>query len=360
MKKSTGNPIYSKDATVYLETGTDKFEALQRAIDASQFLHHVESVFSKSNRSRTDFLIAIKPNLMTASVRMDESPIYTDPQLVEYLIKQLQDRGFRNIAVVESHNVYDYSYQQRTVKAVATMVGYSGTGYRIEDLSEQKQSFYFGGVLGQHVVGTTWRAADYRISFAKNKSHWQCFYTGCMKNIYGCLPEWDKMKWYHGKGREFYECCVLILDRLPVHFGFLDAWTSADGFSGHVRDGKPNPTRTIFASDNVFALDWVMGEKMGLNPALNYVIQEGMHRWGTIHITRHGNLTPWQPWSNIKPVVVVMLDVLEEKYQLSRFFSRAFASEQDRRFPPVSKAKWFYAILQKITRYTDRIMITTR
>ena len=357
MSRAEEHPIYSKDATVYIETGNDKFETLQRTLEVSRFLDRVNSVFTGSGKSRAEFLVAIKPNMMTASVRMEGSPIYTDPQLVEYVIERLRDDGFRNIAVVEARNVYDYSYQNRSVRAVAEMVGYSGNGYRIEDLSEQKEPFNYGGVLGEHVVGRTWRDADYRISFAKNKTHWQCFYTGCMKNIYGCLPEWDKMKWYHGRGIEFYQCCILILDKLPVHFGFLDAWVSADGFSGHVRDGKPNHTKTIFASENILALDWVMGEKMNIDPGSNYVIQEATRRWVRGQIVRKGDLTPWQPWTNVRGFTVAALDAIEEMYWVSRFFSRAFASKQDKRFPPVSRVQWLFGILQRITRLFERIFV---
>jgi uncharacterized protein (DUF362 family) len=352
------HPIYSKDATVYLESGTDKFAAMQQAMLGSAFLEHIESALARSGKPRQEFLIAIKPNIMTASKWLDPNPVYTDPELVEFLVDRLVERGFANIAVVEARNVYDYSYQQRSVRAVAGMLGYTSRGYRIEDLSEQKEPYDYGGVLGQHFVGRTWRDADYRISFAKNKSHWQCFYTGCLKNIYGCLPEADKMRHYHGKKREFYECCILIVDRFPVHFGFLDAWVSGDGFSGHVRDAKPNFTRTIFASENIFALDWVMGEKMEIDPALNYVIQEAMHRWGTIHITRQGNMTTWHPWDNIRPFVVLALDALEEAYWTSRFFSRSFASEQDERFPPVSRTQWLFGILQRITRLFEGLAVT--
>jgi uncharacterized protein (DUF362 family) len=358
MDKANKHPIYSKDATVFLETGDDKLDALTRAIKVSNFLENVETVYQASGKARDEFLVAIKPNIMTAAIYEDPSPVYTDPQLVEFVIGKLQEREFGNFAVVESHNVFDYSYQGRSVKAVAEMAGYSGNGYRIEDLSEQKLPHDYGGVLGQHVVGQTWRDADYRISFAKNKTHWQCFYTGCLKNIYGCLPEGDKMHHYHGKGREFYECCILIVDAFPVHFGFLDAWVSGDGFSGHVRDAHPNMTRTIFASENIFALDWVMGEKMALDPALNYVIQEGMHRWGTIHITRQGNMTPWRPWRNIRPVTVMALDALEEAYWLSRFFSRAFASQQDKRFPPTSRWQWLFGIFHELSRIVERLFIT--
>jgi uncharacterized protein (DUF362 family) len=352
------HPIYSKDATVWIETGQDKLTVMQQAIDRARFLANVEAAYQKAGKPRDQFRIAIKPNIMTASIRQDPSPVYTDPGLVEFLIARLRERGFADIAVVEARNVYDYSYQGRSVRAVAEMAGYSAISYRIEDLTEQREPYDYGGVLGQHFVGRTWRDADYRVSFAKNKSHWQCFYTGCLKNIYGCLPAWDKMKEYHGKRREYYECCILIVDCFPVHFGFLDAWVSGDGFSGHVRDAKPNHTKTIMASENIYALDWVMGEKMGVDPALNYVVQEAMHRWGAIHITRVGNLTEWHPWTNVRPFVVIGMDAIEEAYWASRFFSRAFASQQDQRFPPVRRGRWLFGLLQWITRRIEGLFVT--
>src|SRR5262249_46363139 len=187
-------------------------------------------------------------------------------------------------------------------------------------------------------------------------THWQCFFTGCVKNVYGCLPEWDKMKWYHVHKVGFYEAAVLIADRFPVHFGLLDAWVSSDGFSGHVRTANPNHTSTIFASPNIYALDWVAAEKMGIDPALSFVMQEAMHRWGPIRILRRGDLTVWEPWINIRPFVVVAMNFIEEWYGVSRFFSRAFASQQDPRFPPVSRLQWLFGFFQWMTRVFEGIL----
>jgi uncharacterized protein (DUF362 family) len=351
--------IYSKAANVYLETAADKLTALQQAIDNSGFFANVETVLAGSDKSRDQFLIAIKPNIMTASVHEDASPVYTDPELVEYLLDLLRARGFSRLAVVEAHNVYDYSYQGRTVPAVAAMAGYSGDGYTIEDLTEQKAPWDYGGVLGHHSVGRTWRDADYRISFAKNKTHWQCFYTGCLKNIYGCLPEWDKMKHYHGRRREFFECDILILDAFPVHFGFLDAWVSGDGLTGHVRDADPNHTHTIFASENIFALDWIMGLKMSLDPMDNVVIQEAMRRWGSVEATPVGDTTPWHPWRNVRPMTVKLLDIGEEFYWTSYVLSRALASKQDPRFKPVSRWQFLFGGLQKLAGALEGLTVKT-
>lgn len=347
---STSHAIYSRDAHVHLLTGTDKLQALDAAVADSGFIARLEAVHSESGKSKGEFLVAIKPNIMTASIQEEASPVYTDPQLVERLIAVIRDRGFTNVAVVESRNVYDYSYQKRCVPAVAAMAGYSSDGYRIEDLSEQMEPFDYGGVLGEHVVGRTWRDADFRISFAKNKTHWQCYYTACMKNIYGCLPQPDKMRHYHGKGREFYQCCILILDAFPVHFGFMDAWVSGDGFSGHVRDSRPNRTRTIFASENVYALDWVAGEKMRVKPQRNAVVREAMKAWGPVNITRHGDLTPWPDWTNVRSFVIWFLDIAEEWYLVSKISSRALASQQDERFPPKQSWQWLFGPIQRAVR----------
>ena len=354
--------IYSREATVYLVKGEHKLDTFLKTVEQSQFIKHVLDKWENSGKSRDDFLIAIKPNIMTASTHEVDSPVYTDPELVEKLIQLLREEGFTRFSVVEAPNVFSYSYTGRTVAAVADFCGYSGEGYDIVDLGDDTVEFDYGGVLGKHSIGRTWFEADYRISFAKNKSHWQCFYTACLKNVYGCLPKWDKMKHYHGKNIEFFQATVLIADKLPVDFGFLDAWTSGDGLTGHVRDPKPNLTRTFFASENIYALDWVAGEKMGLNPADNYVIQAAMNLWGPVRAVPQGDMTVWYPWRNIRPFVIKMLNFLEECYWFSRFMSRAMANKMDARFPPVKQCQWFFGTTQTLTRWFEPVLewLTTK
>jgi uncharacterized protein (DUF362 family) len=300
---------------------------------------------------------------MTASICEVDSPVYTAPDLVEDLFRLLRAEGFARFAVVESQNVYNYAFTGRTVPAVAAMCGYSGDGYAIVDLTDDTVEADYGGILGRHRAGRAWLEADYRISFAKNKTHWQCFYTACLKNVYGCLPQWDKMRHYHGKAKnrhniEFYQATILINDLLPAQFALLDAWVSGDGLTGHVRDPKPNRTRTIFASENAYALDWVAGEKMRVDPRDNVVIREAMRRWGEIQITRVGDLTPWRPWRNVRPIVVSAFDVIEEYYWLGRFMSRAAATQTDKRFPPVTRFNWFFRICNAFVRLAERFLVT--
>ena len=369
------HPVYSQDAVVHIVTGDDKNAILEDIIERSKFLDHLEEQYklfhAESGKSKHEFKIAIKPNIMTASEPQPDSSVYTDPQLVEQLIAKIRQKGFKLISVVETQNVFNYAYEERTVTAVAKMCGYSSDGYEVIDMTvPHKQDewgdkfveFDYGGILGRHPVATVWQNADYRISFAKNKTHWQCFYTACIKNVYGCLPQWDKMRHYHGKkkdGRdiEFYHAAVLMADRFPVHFGFLDAWRSGDGLTGHVRDANPNDTHAILASQNIFALDWVAGEKMNIDPTINYVIQEALHRWGTIKIERDGDMTPWENWHNVRRITVLLLNIFEEYYQVGRFMSRAMANRMDPQFPPVKRWQWFFAMTQGITGIVENLLV---
>jgi uncharacterized protein (DUF362 family) len=290
---------YARQATVYIETGESAATALDRALEKARLLESIEAALEASGQSRERFRVAVKPNLMSTRG--------TDPALVEGLLAALRERGYRELALVESRVGADPG---RGVAAMAQAAGYTGDGYRIVDLSDEQVAFDYGSVLGEATVGRTWLEADYRISFAKLKTRRRCFYSGCLANLYGCLPEPDKLTHYAGRGHEFYECCVLIADRLPVHFGLVDAWEGADAHGDPLRH-----TGEILASDNVFALDWAVGEKMELDPQLNPVLQEALLRWGRIEITRRGNVTAWQPWTNVWPATVVALDLLEPLYR---------------------------------------------
>ena len=90
--------------------------------------------------------------------------------------------------------------------------------YRIVDLTEEMVPYDYGGRLGKHFVGPTWRDADFRISFAKNKTHTFCHYTLTLKNIYGTLPMQDKLKEYHTK-REYDWPTIETMKHFWVHFG---------------------------------------------------------------------------------------------------------------------------------------------
>ncbi len=135
---------------------------------------------------------------MFAHAKLDPST-YTDPELVEHLVERIREKGFTNIAVAEAQSTLGNYYDNRTVQNMASYLGYSATNYRIVDLTLEKEPHDYGGMLGRHFIGPTWRDADFRVSFAKNKTHIFSGYTLTLKNIYGTFPTQDKLKAYHTK-----------------------------------------------------------------------------------------------------------------------------------------------------------------
>jgi uncharacterized protein (DUF362 family) len=316
---------YQENSTVYVKTGTEKIDVLDDAIAASGFIPRLEKQFLLSGKKEEDFLVVIKANIMEAPSKTDAAA-FTDPELVEHLAGVIRSHGYSNIAVADSENLLNCWYPNRTVHNVAGSIGYQATNYNLIDLADDQAAYDYGSVLGMHTIARAWLTADYRISFGKNKTDCQCFYTGCLKNIYGCLPRFNRISYYKTKNIRFYEACVLVATHFPVHFGFLDAWDSGCGFSSSIRKPKVNTTNAVLASPNILALDWVQGEKMGLNPALNFLLQEALLRWGTVQITRKGNMTPWEDWQNIRSLTVGLWGVLEVMPALHHFISKLIKS----------------------------------
>ena len=297
-------PSEPRTTRVFIETGTDAGTALDRLLERSALLARVVAAADAAGVPRSHLRIAVKPNLMAASAI--GAADRTDPALVERLVGVLAEEGFGTVAVVES--AVD---GLPPVADVAQAAGYSGDGYRIADLAQERVPFDYGGVLGASVIGRTWRDAVFRISFGKAKTQWQCLFTGALANLYGCLPDPDKLGSYHGTGHEFQECCVLLADRLPVHFGLVDAWVGGDGRASHAGPRHARATGTLMAGEDLLALDWVLGEKMGVDPGLSPVLQEALLRWGRVQVVRRGNTTAFRPWDNVRPAKAATACLLE-------------------------------------------------
>jgi uncharacterized protein (DUF362 family) len=300
---------------VVVRTGEDKFALLDQVVTEAGFWDVLERQFAASGKAKSDYRVVIKPNFMFMHSKTDVST-YTDPELVESLVNSIVARGFTNVTLVEAQSTYGNYYKNREVLKVAEYVGYSTKkNYRIVDLTEEMVPFDYGGRLGRHFVGPTWRDADFRVSFAKNKTHVFCHYTLTLKNVYGTLPMQNKLAEYHSK-REYDWPTIQNLQHFPVHFGIIDAIWSADGQFGVIVDPKPHHTKTILAGENLIAVDWVGAKKMGLDPDAPHVgrfLPLAVEAFGRPEsIDWIGDKSLYQPWANVSEVFIKSLDLIEE------------------------------------------------
>jgi uncharacterized protein (DUF362 family) len=302
----------------------DKSMALQKVLEATDFLGRLDQVWKRSGKKKEDFAIIVKPNFMFMYSTLDPTT-YTDPELVESLIDRMHERGYRNLAVGEARSTYGVFFTNREVKTVADYIGLKGRNYRIVDLSEDLEEYPYAGKLGKHYVNRDWRSADFRISFAKNKTHAYAYYTLTIKNIYGALPMENKFREYHHE-RDIFSTTIEFIRHFPVHFALIDAFKSADGPFGVFTDKHPNYTQTIIGSEDVVAADWIGAEKMGLDPMISDYMKLAVEAFGKPEIQLLGDKAVYPDWENVPDVFPPFLfKGMDKHYHFGNLIYSVFA-----------------------------------
>lgn len=313
-----------KIARVVAIKDPNKFHALKEVLNQTGFFDILEIERQKAKKSKEELAIIIKPNFMFMYSRNDPST-YTDPELIEYLIDQIYAQGYRNIACAESRSTYGTFFTNREVQSVANYIGLSSKNYRLIDLSEDLVEFDFPGKLGKHYVNREWKEADFRLAFAKNKTHSYAFYTLTIKDIYGALPLENKFLEYHHK-RDIYGPTIEFIKHFPIHFALIDAYISADGPFGIFADKKPNLTQTIIGGADLVATDWIGASKMGLDPLVSDYMKKAVEAFGKPQIQLIGDSGIYSPWVNVSEVIpLCAFNLLDRHYYFGNLFYSVFS-----------------------------------
>src|SRR5690554_3407604 len=138
-----------------------------------------------------DELIGIKPNLVLAS-RAEEGAT-TDPELVAGIIEYLQEKGHRNIVILEGSWIGD-----RTTRAFE-VCGYNDLArkYGVDLIDLQKDAARALEVNGEVInVCQEALAVDYLINVPVLKGHCQTRITCALKNLKGCIPDSEKRRFH--------------------------------------------------------------------------------------------------------------------------------------------------------------------
>jgi uncharacterized protein (DUF362 family) len=331
--------------TVSAVRDSDKFKALNNVLEATDFFRKLDTAWAQSGKNKGDFSIIIKPNFMFMYSTKDRST-YTDPELVEYLIDRVHAAGYGNLAVGEARSTYGTFFTNREVKTVAEYIGLKGRDYRVIDLSEDLEEFQYSGKLGNHFVNREWKNADFRISFAKNKTHVYAYYTLTIKNIYGALPMENKFLEYHHE-RDIFSTTIEFIKHFPIHFAFIDAHVSADGPFGIFADKAPNKTETVIGSEDIIAADWVAAEKMGLDPMISEYMKQAIEVFGKPEIQLVGDRGLYPEWVNVWDVFPPFLfGGLDKHYYFGNLFYSIFSYMDPKfQYKDPSLAKRFLRVL---------------
>lgn len=275
---------------------------LATALELSNFWAYLESSCEKSQTDKRDFRILLKTDMTLFDYR---APTGTDPQLVEQFIDLLFAQGYETIVVADSTSRSDMWLENRSVMILADLAGYryetdNGNSYEIADLSDNLIAFDVpdNSVLHASQLSETWLDAQFRISFAKNKTDEEHRYALGVQNLLAILPLRDKQYHYHHR-LSIDEVALNLLHNTDVHFAIIDAIISNHGSLGS-RTPNPLPTDTIITSPNLLLADWVAALKMGLDPYTSVPHATALRTIGLP--TEHkiiGSLAPYEDWKNV-------------------------------------------------------------
>jgi uncharacterized protein (DUF362 family) len=210
----------------------------------------------------------------------------TEPALVEHLVDLLHDRGHCDVAVGEARNEDDAWLRNREPMVVPELVGYrfvtpKGRPYEVVDLSPGS------------MVHERWRNAALRINFAKNRTHEDCHYALCVRNLAGLAPA----------RRVPEDGSLQVLREAPPHFNLIDAYISAHGGAGQ-RAPRPLATHTLIASESALLADWAGAARMGLDPYASPVNAAALRAIGLpTEPVIEGDLAPYPLWRNVHPLL---------------------------------------------------------
>lgn len=289
--------------TVSIVDGETKVGKLDAVLRAAGFW---EALGGKScGRDMAAFRVVIHPELAGFQ---QQSPLATDPALVETLVEHLCERGYLDVSVVGSSDSSALWASNRDIYAVCDLLGYrfktpKGFDYKVVDLSEDIDSSLFPSDSLLHSTGLSraWTEADFRIVISKSRTDEETGYALCLDSLIGILPEIDKDLHYRRR-RDAGEVVANLLSVSPPDFCLIDAVVSTHGAGGK-RAPEALATDTLIASPHAALSDFFGALKMGLDPYVSPIFNSVVRHHPLPRRYRiDGSIAPYVGWKNVPPL----------------------------------------------------------
>jgi uncharacterized protein (DUF362 family) len=272
----SGGTVFALQGTADIQAASALRQLLDQADVAGALRRRAESRGVPIEQLR----VVVKTCFMLGYHRRDPSPI-TDPELIRELVGFLREQGCVDIAVAESCNIYDRFFEHRAVREVAQYFGLDRAGGRIVDLSEEQDRHVYTRGMGQTTVAATWRAADFRLSFGKVRSHPIEVALLSLGNLEGVGGRSDQFL-FNERQADRATALMMVLDDFPPHFSLLDCFVDVpDGLVGMMGCPRPQQPRRLYAAADPLALDCVVARHLGVaHPEEASLLRSACHWFG--------------------------------------------------------------------------------
>ncbi|MBN1581965.1 MAG: DUF362 domain-containing protein [Anaerolineae bacterium] len=361
--------------------GTDKLASFRQLLELTRFDETLLTAYENAATGKSEFKIVIKPNMMVFMHPGTFHATVTDKDLVEALIDHILELGFSDVAICEAQHDVGTMLKNHNVAFVAKQIGYDPRGrYKIVDLTLESRPFryHYQDERGREKtwkdrVGQSWQEADFRVTFAKCKTHEHDWMTLGVKNIYGCFPRTNMVCKYHIQN-EVDEVTARSIRNFPVHFCFIDAWVASDGFQGY-KIANPKELKMLFGGPNAIAVDMEAFKRAGVDPHKSKILGKSVEQ------VYDGDYPPYRvagdtstlfshlcDWENVSDEIVNSIDVLEEVYISWAFLNLKPSTLIDHDlFPPKNVlyrsvawiSKQLYSVF-KLVRWTKKVTSLSR
>ncbi len=204
--------------------------------------------------------VLLKPNILSG--KSPEYAVTTHPIFFEAVLKVFIENDFE-IKVGESpgiENIFSAAKKSGLLR-VAEKYNVPFVEFN-EDMRVSNPS---GKIVKSFTISKEIINSDIIVSLPKLKTHAQMYYTGAMKNLFGCIPGLNKGK-FHFRFPDKEKFSDMIVDLnllLKPALGIMDGIIAMEG--NGPQNGKPKKLGIIASSFDILALDVVCAELIGYN-----------------------------------------------------------------------------------------------
>ncbi len=223
--------------------------------------------------------VLLKPNFLSVIER--GSPIITHYAVFEAVVRIVKDYS-DNISFGDSPGQEDTRMAAEKSGLMEAAVKY---GVKFTDFNESVRCELENPLMYKYWnIAKSALEADVVITLPKLKTHAMMYYTGAIKNQFGCIPGTEKAEW-HTKLPDANNFGKMLLDLNSVvktSFAILDGIIAMEG--NGPRNGTPRQMNTLIMGKSLTAVDSTAVRLIGYDNVLAIPYLKVAHeaKWGTV------------------------------------------------------------------------------
>lgn len=254
-----------------VKCGSYDKEEVYRAVDRAFYL--LGGIDKYINKGQT---VLIKANLMRKSA--PELCCVTHPVLVEAIAKRVTERGADAIIFDSPGGAFNSAFLKGVYLTTGMEEAAKNSGAELNGDFSFTMTELGGKVLKKIDIADAVLKADLIINVAKLKTHAHATYTGAVKNMFGCVPGFEKaeMHFNYADINDFANAIIDIAAHVNPTISFIDGIMAMEG--NGPGSGEPRFLGALIASEDMFSADLAALHIVNIPPNEVPVMREAQNR----------------------------------------------------------------------------------